>query len=276
MDTKTFTQQGKYLMLAFDHRGSFKKMLSPENPDVLEDKQVIEAKEKIIRPLIGQFSGILVDPVWGLKAYNQAVGLDEKKPFLLCTEKSGYQEKEGGRYTAIQYPASELKSMGASGIKLLLYFNPYDQSAQHQLSIGKQALEDAHSNDLPLFIEFVSYEIVSKQVSRSELVLKSVEYFIKASVVPDVWKLEYPGDAETCKKINDLVSPVPWILLTRGAKYNVFKKQLEEAVAGGAVGFLAGRALWQEAMKMSGQEQDKFLNQVLIKRFQEISEIVLK
>lgn len=257
-------------MLALDHRGSFKKYVKAEAPDTATDAEVIEIKSMIIYALEDQFSGVLIDPDWGLPGY------DKKKSFLLCMEKSGYTDSKGERLTELKYPAKQIKDWGASGAKLLVYFNPEGESCEAQIETAKRALADAHQNDLPFFLEIVTYGNEELGKSRSEWVLRSLESFIKASVIPDVWKLEYPGDAESCQKITGMVGEVPWILLTRGDSFEVFRKELIDAVQAGAVGFLAGRALWQEISQYQDEEsRKKFLNSVVADRFREIAGIVL-
>ena len=195
---------------------------------------------------------------------------------MLCTENSGYQEEEGGRLTTIQYPAAELKDMGADGVKLLLYFNPYIKAADHQITIGHKAMEDAHKNNLPIFIELVSYQTPQKEVTKQAIVIDSLKKAIAGHIRPDIWKLEYPGDLETCQQITELAKDTPWIILTRGSKYEVFKKQLQDAISAGASGFLAGRALWQEGVSQEDEKMQIFLENTFTKRFQEVSDIVLK
>jgi len=277
MDTALFTKQGKYLMLALDHRASFLKFLNPQKPEAVTQQQAIEAKRKIIEPIINIFSGILIDPDYGLPAYKQL--FKDKQtypPYLLCIEKSGCREDKTGKYTELEYTAKNLRSWGASGVKLLLHFNPLLKSAEHQLKTGKKAIEDAHNNNLPVFLEIVTYESGSEKIGRSNLVLKSLEMFIANNIIPDVWKLEYPGNIQTCQKITQIVGQVPWILLTRGEKYPIFKQQLQDAVSAGAKGFLAGRALWQEAAGLTDNKLADFLKNTLLERFKEINKIVIE
>lgn len=276
MDTKIFTKDNKYLMLALDHRGSFRRMINPEDPESVNWQQVIEMKQKIISPITDQMSGLLIDPVHGLPAYENAFKDKDKAPFLLCLEESGYDSQSDGRYTKLQYTTAEHKSLGAKGVKLLIYFNPFlEESAQHQLAISKQALADAHENDLPIFIEIVSYSSDQVKAKTPDLIFGALKMFLENGIRPDVFKLEYPGSVDDCKKITEIIGETPWILLTRGARFSLFQRQLQEAILGGAVGFLAGRALWQEALSISGEKQNDFLINELPRRFEQLSEIVL-
>lgn len=271
MDLSIFQNQGKYLMLALDHRGSFTKYVNPKEPDLATDEQLIRIKRQIIGAVEEQMSGVLIDVDWGLPGY-----ASKAKPYLLPLEKSGYTDAAGERSTELGYSAKQLKEWGASGAKLLLYFNPEANNCRSQIAVAKQALEDAHQNDLPLFLEIVTYGNEDLGRSRDEWVLRSIQMLLESNVVPDVWKLEYPGDKESCEQITELVGAVPWILLTRGETFEIFAQQLTDAVQAGAVGFLAGRALWQEISDYTTEEQkEEFLRTIVAQRFELISEIVL-
>src|SRR3989344_6033106 len=106
MNLDKFTSAGKFLMLALDHRGSFKKMMNPQNPDAVTDEQIISLKNEIIVALHTQFSGLLIDETWGLKACHEICQI---KPFLLPLEKSGYTDQSGERITELEYSVSHIK-----------------------------------------------------------------------------------------------------------------------------------------------------------------------
>jgi tagatose 1,6-diphosphate aldolase len=257
-------------MLAFDHRGSFKKLMNPAAPEAVTDEQAIKLKRAIIEACTGEFSGLLIDREYGLPALQ---GLTLHQPFLLPLEKTGYTEQAGERLTELEIDATGLRSLGADGAKLLLYFNPLLDSSRQQLEVAKQAVADCQAQNFPLFLEIVTYNEGSS--SRAELVQGSVEMFLAAGVKPDVFKLEYPGDGGSCQKITDLLGDRPWILLTRGETFDLFTDQLKAAMSAGCRGFLAGRALWQEVCTMQGAEKAEFLSRTLPDRFRQLRQIAL-
>jgi tagatose 1,6-diphosphate aldolase len=54
----------------------------------------------------------------------------------------------------------------------------------------------------------------------------------------------------------------------------VFRKQVEIASKAGASGFLAGRALWQEATRIhTRDERRRFFESITVRRFREITAI---
>lgn len=267
MDLAKFTKEGKFLMLALDHRESIKKLMNPDSPEQVTGEQVIALKGDIINSLMDQFSGLLVDEVYGLDAYP-----DYQKPFLLPVEKSGYSDQAGERITELEYTVGDLINFGASGAKLLIYFNPHLKSAKDQLGAARKVLQDCQANNFPFFLEIVTYNLENN--TKAGLVIDSVRAFIEAGIIPDVWKLEYPGDIDACFEITNLVGETPWILLTGGATFEVFQEELVDASKAGAKGFLAGRALWQEVCTLEGEEKNHFLNSTLPDRFKAVADII--
>lgn len=278
MNLDKFTTNGKFLMLALDHRGSFKKLMNPEDPESVTDQQVIDLKNEIIESLKDQFSALLIDDHFGLSACHEVCRI---KPFLLPLEKSTHTG-----VVELEHSAQDLKNLGASGAKILFDFKPGDENSGKQLEIAEEVLADCQVADFPLFLEIVTHNVGSHLRGGVENLLSShlggeqnvvteaVKDFLTEGITPDVWKLEYPGSVNSAREITDLAGETPWILLTGGTDYETFKKNLEEAVKGGTKGFLAGRALWQEVCTLTGEEKEKFLKETLPARFKEISEIV--
>ena len=99
----------------------------------------------------------------------------------------------------------------------------------------------------------------------------------------DVLKAEFPADIDfepdkarllkLCQELNE-ASRLPWVLLSAGVDFERFKKQVEIACRAGASGFLAGRALWQEAPQIrSRTERIRFLETVAAQRLRQLAEI---
>lgn len=268
MDLSKFKKDDKFLMLALDHRGSFKKIINPSNPESVTDGQAISLKKEIINALKDQFSALLIDQDYGLPAYS-----DREKPFLLPVEKSGYEQEGEDRVTEISYTIDDLKNAGASGAKLLVYFNPWGETSQKQLETAKKVLQQCRQNNFPFFLEIRTYD-GSREADkmdgeeREKIVLTSLKIFVEHQIIPDVFKLEYPGSAVSCQTITAILDPTktPWILLTMADNFDSFSQKLEEASIRGCQGFLAGRALWQDVC-LGGEQKQQFLDKILPERF---------
>jgi tagatose 1,6-diphosphate aldolase len=97
----------------------------------------------------------------------------------------------------------------------------------------------------------------------------------------DILKAEFPLDlAETdqniwkaaCEEISS-ASCVPWILLSAAADYETYLRQVTVACNAGASGIAVGRAVWQEAVFLTGLEKSEFLSQVASHRLARLASL---
>jgi len=119
---------------------------------------------------------------------------------------------------------------------------------------------------------------------KEQLVLKTARHITGLPI--DVLKSQFPGDlrynkdranlTDLCRQL-DAASAVPWVVLSAAVDFETFCQHVEIACQGGASGFLAGRAIWQEAMHIDkAKERIKFLATVGADRLKKLNEIAAK
>ena len=126
----------------------------------------------------------------------------------------------------------------------------------------------------------VSKDSAEFAVERRKTMVETVRRL--GALKPDVLKLEFPVDCkyemdeavwqDACAELNE-ASPVPWTLLSGGDSFEAFQKQLRVACQNGCSGFLVGRALWQEAVHLEGNERQEFLRNEGAQRWQTLQAI---
>ena len=95
---------------------------------------------------------------------------------------------------------------------------------------------------------------------------------------PDIYKAQVPfgGRApmnditERCRRMTDVL-PCPWVVLSAGVALEDFATSVEAACRGGASGFLAGRAVWRDALTA---DPEPVLRERSVPRLQRLGEIV--
>jgi tagatose 1,6-diphosphate aldolase/sulfofructosephosphate aldolase len=97
-----------------------------------------------------------------------------------------------------------------------------------------------------------------------ELVIESATQM--AGERPDLLKLEWPGGADGCRRVTEALGPVPWALLSAGVAFEQFGERVQTALANGASGFIAGRAIWGEAVTLTGGARVAFLQETAVPR----------
>jgi tagatose 1,6-diphosphate aldolase len=285
------TKRGVFTILAVDHRDAMRAMLNREQPETVPAAQLTEIKLSIIK-WIGPFAtAVLLDPVYSLGQVIAQRVLPPKTAFLSAIEEQGYLGDPYGRQTTMLegWGIEKAKMLGASGVKVLLFYHPgAGEAAEVQEQLVASLLAECNHFDIPLFLEPIVYSrnpSVSKNsagfaAERRKIMVETVRRL--GALKPDVLKLEFPVDCQyekdeavwqdACAEMNE-ASPVPWTLLSGGDSFEAFQKQLKVACQNGCSGFLVGRALWQETVYLQGNERQKFLQNEAIQRWRTLHDI---
>ena len=286
------TSDGYLTVLALDQRGSLIRAMGLKKEDPLLYEKIRDFKLDTVQELLPHCSAVLLDPQYSAAEAIYGGLVSGQKGIIVTTEETGYVEKPNGRTNQLipGWSLEKAKRMGASASKLLVYYNPKIRSlAKLQEEFVRSLSDIAEDLDLPLLLEPMSYssdpEIPKNSGEfaqmRPQIVLDTVKNMGHLGI--DLLKLEFPCDVNyeldesvwlnACEQITEL-SPVPWVLLSAGVNFNIFKKQLDIACRAGASGFVAGRAIWKEATSLDKKERIDFLITTAVKRTKELVTIV--
>jgi tagatose 1,6-diphosphate aldolase len=231
----------------------------------------------------------LLDPIYGAGQAIASGLLPGQTGLLVSAEKTGYSGTGTARITELlpDWSVKKIKQMGASAVKLLLYFRvDLKEVALKQLDLVDKVARQCIEEDIPLLVELVSYPTKEEKDNTVEYSRKKpglvIEAARKLTALPiDILKSEFPADIDYekdeaklksyCQELSR-VSQLPWVLLSAGVDFERFRKEVEIACKAGASGFMAGRALWQEAAHISPRDQriDFFKSQT-VSRLKELT-----
>ena len=207
---------------------------------------------------------------------------------LLAYEKSGYDFHTKGRLPDLlpEWSVRRLVEAGAQAIKILLYYNPFDEA---QINSVKQAYverigAECMGIDVPFFLEPLVYDDnigdekgVAFARKKPEYVARTMEEFSRPRYGVDVLKVELPVNStfvggtrastgegtaysrqEAIEHFRNTASAtsLPFIYLSAGTTDEVFCEMLELAAEAGVKysGVLCGRATWQDAIPVYANE----------------------
>jgi tagatose 1,6-diphosphate aldolase len=285
---------GFLTICAIDHRGALQRALNEKNPDAVTYQNMVDFKLDLCQAVVPFVSAVLLDPVYGAAQAIAAGILPGHIGLLVSMEKTGYSGEKTARTTELLpgWSVEKVKRMGASAVKLLVYFRPdLKEVASRQLELVARVADQCIKEDIPLLVEPLTYPIEDVGVSspkfagmKPELVIETARQITSLPI--DVLKAEFPADTEfeqdeskllqLCQEL-DRASRLPWVLLSAGADFKTFSKQVEIACKAGASGFLAGRALWQEGVQIrSREERMDFFKNTAAPRLKELAEMVNK
>lgn len=278
---------GTFAILALDHRGTFAKLVTAVNGREASWADVVAEKARLAAALIGSSTAALFDPLYAAGPLVARGVIPGSKGFLVAVERTGYDDGAEGRVTVLEpgWGVPPIKRMGAAGVKLLVYYHPDARNAAAQRAVVEQIGEACAKHDLVFVLEPVTYPILpgqpkddpGHQAELADLVVRTAKDLVPYGV--DLLKCEYPvvpgvddhaGMAAACRRISDAVE-VPWVVLSGGVAFDLFERQVKAACEGGASGFLAGRAIWKEAMAIGDAGgRDAFLRDVAAPRMERL------
>jgi tagatose 1,6-diphosphate aldolase len=289
--TRIGSPRGVIAVTAIDHRASLEAMLARARPGRPNGFAELAAeKVRIARALAPLSTAVLLDPLYGLPAIVGGavpghVGL------AMCLEEFAYGGGSESRVTtAIEgWSVARIKRMGADAVKLLLFYHPRAGAASRQEDFVKRTVDECDRHDVPLLLEPISYPIEAGRRKESaefarerpELVIESARRLGGLGV--DLLKAEFPDDPRFqadegrmrahCRALTE-ASPVPWVLLSAGEGFDRFQRLAALACQEGASGFMAGRAIWQEAMALpEAADRARFLATTAVSRLRILTAI---
>lgn len=266
---------GNFSMLAIDQRGSLQAMLAAARPaSTIDDEAVVTFKLAVSHMLSPSASAILIDRQFGRAAADAA-----KCPVILAADLL-HQGVPGGPVTGAELDedidAAIVSDFHASALKMLVPWLPDARDQAIELSARFMAL--CRTIGLPGIVEGVvrpdDIQLWSDSDRNEALVTAAQDL---AGTHPDLYKAEIPsygtGDPEiitaAAKRITDSLS-CPWVVLSSGVTADRFPAAVAACRTGGASGFLAGRAIWADAI--TAADTDEYLQKTSRQRLEQLTD----
>src|SRR5262249_25393264 len=147
--------------------------------------------------------------------------------------------------------------------------------AAEALAVIGEVVADCRAAGMPSVIE----PLVAKrpgeppldEQAMGELVVEAATRM--AQLPPDLLQLAWPGGAVGCRGVAEALGPVPWTLLSAGVGFDRFVDRVAVALEHGASGFIAGRAIWGDAVALTGAERVAFLEDTARPRLATLCEL---
>jgi len=279
------TLNGAIAVLALDHRNNLRSMLNPGAPEKVSAEHLTVFKTEAITTLAPAATAVLLDPEFGIAQCIAAGALPGHVGLLTAIEATGYTGDPAARQSRLLSGWSIAKSrrMGASAVKLLVYYHPDSPTAPDIETFLRQVVDDCAAQDIPLFLEPLSYSLdpARKQLlpaERHRVVLETARRLTIPGV--DVLKAEFPLDikaepderawAGACAQLSQ-ASRAPWVLLSASVDFETYLRMVAVACRNGASGVAVGRAVWQEATGMDAEARRTFFEQVAHPRMERLT-----
>ena len=271
---------GVFAIVAMDQRNTLRRMFKDVDIDASEEDLRV-AKVDVARALTPAASGILLDPTYGVPAVTESHALAPGCGLLVAAEPSIRDSYNGEPRTRRdpELNARWVAAQGGDAVKFLVQLRA-DRSiptpgepdlACEVLDVCREIITDCNSVGLPSVIENLVYPLPGEQLSGKAREAAIIDAAIALDELDiDLLKLEYPGSPESCRRLADALHR-PWAVLSAGVPFEQFSEVLKIAFdEGGACGFIAGRSVWREALRLRDGERQRFLNTVARPRLDDL------
>lgn len=249
----------------------------PENYDLLFDSdlskvsfdEVVESKLELIEAMAPHATALLLDP---RASIGQAIatGAAPGNVGIISGLENLYYQPGTGDFEPVLatkpgWEPAKLAALGVDAAKLVVWHRAGDTSPEDtEAKVAEVAriAADCHAHHLPLIVEPLWYAVGGESLDDAEVraartasVLESARLFKAAGA--DIMKVEFPVDLRRNPDSRDVDAAVatlaeacagPWVLLSAGVTFEGFLDQLTVGARHGACGFMAGRAIWGDAV----------------------------
>jgi tagatose-1,6-bisphosphate aldolase len=282
------TRRGALAVLALDHRGNLRQLLHPENPASTTSQEIVDFKRSLVRSLSPAASAVLLDPQFSAAQCIVGSDLPGQTGLIVAVEASGYSGDTTARSSRVLpgWSVAKTKLLGASAVKLLVYYHPESPTAPEIEALVRQVSADCAEQDIPLFLETLSYSLDPERKKLSPDERRYVVIETARRLTPlggDVLKAEFPLDVqavtaenawqEACTELSQ-ASRIPWVLLSASVDFETFLRQVTTACKAGASGVAVGRAVWREATEVPLESRQEFLDLTARERMRRITALV--
>lgn len=271
---------GVFAIIAMDQRNTLRRMFNAVGIEAREE-DLRTVKADVARALTPAASGMLLDPTYGVPAVTESRALAPGCGLLVAAEPSSRESYNGEPRTRRdpELNANWVSAQGGDAVKFLVQLRadrPIAKSGEPDLAaevldVCQEVVTDCSSACLPSVIENLIYELPGEQLSgkaREDAIVAAATALDAVDI--DLLKLEYPGSPDGCRRLADVLHR-PWAVLSAGVPFEQFSDVLKIAFdEGGASGFIAGRSIWREALPLSGEERQRFLDTVARPRLDDL------
>jgi myo-inositol catabolism protein IolC len=264
----------KLYILAFDHRGSFEKMVGDVSRVPGAKTLIWEGFQRAVADGAPKgAAGVLVDGQYGPDVARKAKAGGYK--LAMPVEKSGQNEFDFEYGDAF---GEKIEEFDPDFSKVLVRYNPEgdrtmnERQAKRLLRLSEWLHEHHRKFLFELLVPAEGAQLagVDGDVDRydaelrPQLMLETLLQLQNAGVEPDIWKIEGIDDREDCKEIAQLArrdgrDRVSCVVLGRGASDEKVDEWLR-AGSGveGYIGFAIGRSIFAESVKAYAADPDGF------------------
>jgi sulfofructosephosphate aldolase len=252
---------GTFAMVAADQRDSLRTMMAQRaaaTGEAIPDSRLTDFKLAVARALGPYASALLIDRHYGYRRLIDEQVLPAGCAPILAVDALDQEPGRPVEGTSLDPhidPAAAATD-GTRGLKLLVIWRR-DDRRDERVALAARFVELCRAAGLASVLEPVARPTPAEETAGTFRLNDAIVEAARelAPLRPSLYKGQVPdGGTSTlarltaeCERV-DAVVDVPWVVLSQGVAPADFPTAVEAACRAGASGFLAGRALWTDAL----------------------------
>ena len=290
----------KIFGIAIDAGSGLKKALKEARANDAKDEDLLTFKRSVISILGQSASTVLIDSTFGPDLIKNFPA--DCSP-MMAYEADVYHISDKDRITRLpeNINISDFSNLGYKVLKFFMYYAPNDDKEINKKKeriiekIGKECV----ANNISFLMEPLVYDPFKKPGSldyaflKPKLVERATRVFSNPKFNVNILKVEVPVDlsfvegfgdpimkqnkAIKCfQDASDAAGDIPLVYLSAGVSFDWFKASIKMAIQAkvNCSGFMCGRAVWSEAIKVFGDNGEdaliEWLNTIGLERLNQL------
>lgn len=273
-------ESGGLAMLAVDQREALRTMFQNiSKQDHVPDEVLTNFKVTAVKMLSPYASAVLADKQFCLDEIIKTKALSSNSNLIVAVDK--FIPGNGIPVDDVVIDKSidpkYVREIGGKALKLLVLWRE-DEDKEERIQFVNDFCKLCDSAGLVSIIEpVVRPPRHHSEFNKDECILKAAKELGDTNA--DIYKIEMPlGGVGSYQKLVDATARIndfmkmPWVILSSGVAPDLFPRAVRAAMASGASGFLAGRAVWSNVVGQTDMEM--MLKDLSIPRLQTLANIV--
>jgi sulfofructosephosphate aldolase len=266
-------------MVALDQRESMRTMFADSGAGAVSDDVLVDFKGAAAEALSQHASAVLVDQPFGRRVFDEASKWPTSCKLVMSADLLVQPPGEVVSDTEIDpaVPPAMAREHGAVAMKFLVLWRD-GENAERCVELSQRFISGCRDAGVLAIVEaIVRPRNGQPEFNREGAILDAARAL--GATGPDIYKAEVPyhgkSSAAAIAAHAELISeavPMPWVVLSNGVAREDFAFGVEAACRGGASGFLAGRAIWSDAIGPG--DYSARLRDVAVPRLEALCEIV--
>ena len=259
---------GLFSMVAVDQRESLRTMLAQAGQLPVSDAMMRGFKVEVARALSPVASALLVDTDFALQPILDADALAKGCELIVAVDAISYDAAGVAQATNLRRDLTGKDwDERVAGLKYLLLWTPGAWLGCDRADV-QEFIDDAKRAGIDGVLEVIVREEDGSSPAparQAQLLVDAAED--TATLGATLYKTEVPSrnlaPAEEVTRVSALISEkvtCPWVVLSGGVAGDDFPEAVQRTAAGGAEGFLAGRAVWHRATALLGSDSVDYLH----------------